>query len=81
MSDQLRATTLRTRPASTLVRLTARPLAVPTAGDMCGALTGAALAVGMLAERRVPGRARAKHVAGELVAWEKAVAAVEAGEG
>ncbi len=37
-------------------------------GAMCGSLTGAALAVGMLAERRIPDHARAKLVARELVA-------------
>ncbi len=37
-------------------------------GAMCGSLTGAALAVGMLAERRIPDHARAKVVARELVA-------------
>jgi C_GCAxxG_C_C family probable redox protein len=37
-------------------------------GAMCGSLTGAALAVGMLAERRMPDHARAKVVARELVA-------------
>jgi C_GCAxxG_C_C family probable redox protein len=37
-------------------------------GAMCGSLTGAALAVGMLAERRMPDHARAKLVARELVA-------------
>ena len=37
-------------------------------GAMCGSLTGAALAVGMLAERRIPDHERAKLVARELVA-------------
>jgi C_GCAxxG_C_C family probable redox protein len=37
-------------------------------GGMCGSLTGAALAVGILAERRIPDHARAKLVARELVA-------------
>jgi C_GCAxxG_C_C family probable redox protein len=37
-------------------------------GAMCGSLTGAAMAVGMLAERRIPDHARAKLVARELVA-------------
>jgi C_GCAxxG_C_C family probable redox protein len=37
-------------------------------GGLCGALTGAALAVGMLAERRIDDHGRAKHVARELVA-------------
>ena len=37
-------------------------------GGLCGALTGAALAVGMLAARRIDDHARAKHVARELVA-------------
>lgn len=37
-------------------------------GGTCGALTGAALAVGMLAECRIPDHARAKLVARELVA-------------
>lgn len=39
-------------------------------GGPCGALTGAALAVGMLAERRLGDHARAKRVARELVARE-----------
>lgn len=37
-------------------------------GGACGAVTGAALAIGMLAERRIPDHARAKRVARELVA-------------
>lgn len=37
-------------------------------GGLCGALTGAALAVGMLAERRIDDHGRAKRVARELVA-------------
>jgi C_GCAxxG_C_C family probable redox protein len=37
-------------------------------GGPCGALTGAALAVGMLSERRIEDHARAKLVARELVA-------------
>ncbi len=37
-------------------------------GGMCGSLTGAALAVGMLAERRLDDHARAKVIARELVA-------------
>jgi C_GCAxxG_C_C family probable redox protein len=37
-------------------------------GGLCGALTGAALAVGMLAERRIHDHARAKRVAREIVA-------------
>jgi C_GCAxxG_C_C family probable redox protein len=37
-------------------------------GGMCGALTGAALAVGMLAERRIVDHATAKRVAREIVA-------------
>ena len=37
-------------------------------GGMCGSLTGAALAVGMLAERRLHDHARAKVIARELVA-------------
>lgn len=37
-------------------------------GGLCGALTGAALAVGMLAERRIDDHARAKLVAREVVA-------------
>jgi C_GCAxxG_C_C family probable redox protein len=37
-------------------------------GATCGAITGAALAVGMLAERRVADHAAAKRVARELVA-------------
>jgi C_GCAxxG_C_C family probable redox protein len=37
-------------------------------GGMCGALTGAALAVGMLAERRLDDHIGAKRVARELVA-------------
>jgi C_GCAxxG_C_C family probable redox protein len=37
-------------------------------GALCGSLTGAALAVGMLAERRIPDHSRAKLVARELVA-------------
>lgn len=37
-------------------------------GGPCGAITGAALAIGMLAERRIPDHARAKRVARELVA-------------
>lgn len=41
---------------------------VAWSGAMCGSLTGAALAVGMLAERRIPDHARAKVVARELVA-------------
>ena len=36
-------------------------------GGLCGALSGAALAVGMLAERRIADHARAKKVARELV--------------
>lgn len=36
-------------------------------GGACGAITGAALAVGMLAERRIPDHGRAKTVARELV--------------
>jgi C_GCAxxG_C_C family probable redox protein len=39
-------------------------------GGPCGALTGAALAVGMLAERRLDDHGRAKRVARELVARE-----------
>jgi C_GCAxxG_C_C family probable redox protein len=41
---------------------------VAWSGGICGALTGAALAVGMLAERRIDDHARAKLVARELVA-------------
>lgn len=41
---------------------------VAYSGGVCGALTGAALAVGMLAERRIDDHARAKRVARELVA-------------
>ena len=37
-------------------------------GGLCGAMTGAALAVGMLAERRMADHASAKRVARELVA-------------
>jgi C_GCAxxG_C_C family probable redox protein len=37
-------------------------------GGLCGAITGAALAVGMLAERRIADHAAAKHVARTLVA-------------
>ncbi len=37
-------------------------------GGPCGAITGAALAIGMLAERRISDHARAKRVARELVA-------------
>jgi C_GCAxxG_C_C family probable redox protein len=37
-------------------------------GGPCGALTGAALAVGMLAERRIDDHARAKLVAREVIA-------------
>jgi len=37
-------------------------------GGLCGALTGAAIAVGMLAERRIDDHARAKLVAREVVA-------------
>lgn len=37
-------------------------------GGPCGALTGAAIAVGMLAERRISDHARAKRVAREVVA-------------
>lgn len=37
-------------------------------GGMCGALTGAALALGMLAERRIDDHALAKRVAREIVA-------------
>lgn len=37
-------------------------------GGPCGALTGAALAVGMLAEQRIDDHARAKRVAREIVA-------------
>lgn len=37
-------------------------------GGPCGALTGAALAVGILAERRIDDHARAKRVAREIVA-------------
>lgn len=36
-------------------------------GGPCGAITGAALAVGMLAEQRIADHSRAKHVARELV--------------
>ena len=41
---------------------------VAWSGGLCGALTGAALAVGMLAERRIHDHTRAKLVARELVA-------------
>lgn len=41
---------------------------VAYSGGMCGALTGAALAVGMLAEQRIEDHAAAKRVARELVA-------------
>jgi C_GCAxxG_C_C family probable redox protein len=41
---------------------------VAWSGSMCGAITGAALAVGMLAERRIVDHASAKRVARELVA-------------
>jgi C_GCAxxG_C_C family probable redox protein len=41
---------------------------VAWSGDICGSLTGAALAVGMLAERRLTGHDRAKLVAREIVA-------------
>jgi C_GCAxxG_C_C family probable redox protein len=37
-------------------------------GGLCGAITGAALAVGMLAERRISSHAAAKRVAREIVA-------------
>jgi len=37
-------------------------------GGPCGAITGAALAIGMLAEHRIPDHVRAKRVARELVA-------------
>jgi C_GCAxxG_C_C family probable redox protein len=37
-------------------------------GGVCGAITGAALAVGMLAERRIDDHARAKVVAREVIA-------------
>jgi C_GCAxxG_C_C family probable redox protein len=37
-------------------------------GGACGALTGAAIAVGMLAERRIDDHARAKRVAREVIA-------------
>ncbi len=37
-------------------------------GGVCGALTGAAIAVGLLAERRIDDHARAKRVAREIVA-------------
>ena len=41
---------------------------VAHSGGMCGAITGAALAVGMLAEQRIADHAAAKRVARELVA-------------
>lgn len=41
---------------------------VAYSGGLCGAITGAALAVGMLAERRMDDHIRAKRVARELVA-------------
>lgn len=41
---------------------------VAYSGGLCGAITGAALAVGILAERRIADHARAKRVARELVA-------------
>jgi C_GCAxxG_C_C family probable redox protein len=41
---------------------------VAWSGAMCGSLTGAALAVGLLAERRIADHGRAKLVARELVA-------------
>src|SRR5512139_3458302 len=41
---------------------------VAYSGGTCGALTGAAVAVGMLAERRIEDHARAKRVAREIVA-------------
>ncbi len=41
---------------------------VAYSGGLCGAITGAALAVGMLAEQRLPDHATAKRVARELVA-------------
>jgi C_GCAxxG_C_C family probable redox protein len=41
---------------------------VAYSGGLCGAITGAALAVGMLAERRIADHAAAKHVARTLVA-------------
>ncbi len=37
-------------------------------GGMCGAISGAALAVGMLAARRLPDHATAKHAAREIIA-------------
>lgn len=40
---------------------------VAYSGGPCGAITGAAMAVGMLAERRLPDRRRAKAVSRELV--------------
>jgi len=41
---------------------------VAYSGGLCGAITGAALAVGMLAERRIADHVTAKRVARELVA-------------
>jgi len=41
---------------------------VAYSGGLCGAITGAALAVGMLAERRIADHVAAKRVARELVA-------------
>jgi C_GCAxxG_C_C family probable redox protein len=41
---------------------------VAYSGGTCGAITGAAVALGLLAERRIPDRAQAKRVARELAA-------------
>ena len=41
---------------------------VAWSGGVCGAISGAALAVGMLAERRIPEHAAAKRAAREIVA-------------
>ena len=48
-------------------------------GGLCGALTGAAVAVGMLAERRIDDHARAKLVAREMIAGVLAAFAAEHG--
>ena len=41
---------------------------VAYSGGTCGAITGAAMALGLLAERRIPDRGRAKRAARELAA-------------
>ena len=53
---------------------------VAYSGGMCGALTGAALAVGMLAEQRIADHAAVKRVAREIVAGALEAFRAEHGE-